>query len=138
MAPQPLTADTSVVVPSLLKWHELHARATSALKGVRCLPAHALVESFAVLSRLPPPRSLRPSMAQRLLDHSFPDEPLMLSPSGHLAALRRLAEAEVGGGRAYDAIIGATAAEAGVRLLTADRRAMPTYALVGASFELVE
>jgi predicted nucleic acid-binding protein len=77
-------------------------------------------------------------MAHRLLDHSFPDEPLMLSPSGHLAALRRLAEAEVGGGRAYDAIIGATAAEAGVRLLTADRRAMPTYALVGASFELVE
>ncbi len=62
----------------------------------------------------------------------------MLSPSGHLAALQRMARAEVGGGRIYDAIIGATAAEAGVQLLTADRRAMPTYALIGASFELVE
>jgi predicted nucleic acid-binding protein len=127
-----------VVVPSLLAWHELHTRAASVLKDVRCLPAHALVESFAVLSRLPAPRAVRPSMAHRLLDHSFPDEPLTLSPSGHLAALQRLAKAEMGGGRIYDAIIGATAAEAGVQLLTADRRAMPTYALIGASFELVE
>ena len=61
-----------------------------------------------------------------------------MSPSGHLAAIQRLADAEVGGGRIYDAVIAATAAEAGVRLLTADRRAMSTYALVGASFELVE
>ncbi len=138
MAPQRLTADTSVVVPSLLAWHELHARAASAVKGMRSLPAHTLVESFAVLSRLPAPRALRPSMAHRLLEHSFPEEPFTLSPSGHLAAIRRLADAEVGGGRIYDAIIGAAAAEAGVRLLTADRRALSTYALVGASVDLVE
>lgn len=138
MAARRLTADTSVVVPSLLAWHELHPRAASALKGVRCLPAHALAEAFAVLCRLPAPRALRPSMAHRMLDHSFPEEPFTLSPSGHRVAIRRLAEAEVGGGRIYDAIIGATAAEADVRLLTADRRAMSTYALVGASFELVE
>jgi len=138
VASQRLTADTSVVVPSLLAWHEMHARAASAVKDVRCLPAHALAESFAVLSRLPAPRALRPSMAHRLLDHAFPDEPLTLSPSTHSAVIRRLAKAEVGGGRIYDAIIGATAAEAGVRLLTADRRAMPTYALVGATFDLVE
>jgi predicted nucleic acid-binding protein len=138
VAAQHLTADTSVVVPSLLAWHELHGRAASALKGVRCLPAHALAESFAVLSRLPAPRALRPSMAHRLLDQAFPDEPLTLSPPTHRSVIQRLAKAEVGGGRIYDAIIGATAAEAGVRLLTADRRAMQTYALVGATFELVE
>jgi predicted nucleic acid-binding protein len=138
VASQLLAADTSVVVPSLLAWHELHTRAASAVRSVRCLPAHALVESFAVLSRLPAPRALRPSMAQRLLDHAFPDEPFTLSPSSHHAVIQRLATAEVGGGRINDAVIGATAAEAGVRLLTADRRAMPTYALVGATFELVE
>jgi predicted nucleic acid-binding protein len=77
-------------------------------------------------------------MAQTLLDRAFPEEPLTLSPSGHYAVIRRLAKAEVGGGRVYDAIIGATAAEADVLLLTADRRAMSTYALVGATFELVE
>jgi predicted nucleic acid-binding protein len=138
MASRRLTADTSVVVPSLLAWHELHARAAAALKDVRCLPAHALAESFSVLSRLPAPRALRPSQALQLLDRAFPEEALTLSPPGHRATIQRLALAEVGGGRIYDAVIGATAAEAGVRLLTADRRALPTYALVGATFELVE
>jgi predicted nucleic acid-binding protein len=133
-----LTADTSVVVPSLLAWHELHARAATALKDVRRLPAHALAESFAVLSRLPAPRALRPSLAHRLLEHAFPDQPFTLSPPGHHIVIQRLATAEVGGGRIYDAIVGATAAEADVRLLTADRRAISTYALVGASFELIE
>jgi len=138
VAPRRLTADTSIVVPALLAWHDGHARAAAALKGVRCLPAHALAESFSVLSRLPAPNGLRPSQAQILLDRAFPDEPLTLSPSGHYGVILRLAKAEVGGGRAYDAIIGATAAEADVLLLTADRRAMSTYGLVGAKFELVE
>jgi len=133
-----LTADTSVVVASLLAWHDLHGRAAAAVRGVRCLPAHALAESFAVLSRLPAPRALRPTMVHRLIARSFPDGPLTLSPSGHLTTVQRLADAEIGGGRIYDAIIGATAAEASARLLTADRRALPTYALVGAEFELVE
>jgi hypothetical protein len=37
----------------------------------------------------------------------------------------------------HDAIVGATAATASARLLTADRRAVPVYALVGSEFELV-
>lgn len=37
----------------------------------------------------------------------------------------------------YDALIGATAAAAGATLVTADRRALATYALVGADVELV-
>jgi predicted nucleic acid-binding protein len=77
-------------------------------------------------------------MAQSLLDRAFPEEPLTLSPTGHRAMIACLARAEVGGGRIYDAVIGATAAEADVLLLTADRRALSTYALVGANVELVE
>ncbi len=137
MATRSLTADTSVVVPSLVMWHPLHLAAAEALKLVRRLPAHALAESFAVLTRLPAPRALSPTIAERLLANSFPLEPLALSAAGHQAAIRRLAEAELGGGRTYDAIVAAAAAESCSRLLTADRRAVPIYALMGAEFELV-
>lgn len=138
MATARLTADTSVIVPSLLRWHTLHARAATALAGVRQVPAHALIESFSVLTRLPASRALRPVLAQQALLRAFPTPPLTLGAERHVAIIRRLAEADIGGGRVYDAIVGAVAAEAGARILTADRRAVPTYALVGAEFELLE
>lgn len=137
MAGRQLTADSSVIVPSLVRWHPLHRQAAAALAEVRRVPAHALAESFSVLTRLPPPRSVRPAMAHRLLVSAFPEEPLTLSARGCAAVLRRLAEADIGGGHTYDAVVAATAAEAGLCLLTADRRAMPTYALVGAEFQLL-
>lgn len=138
MAAQVVTADTSVIVPSLIRWHALHRRAASAVRGMSRVPAHALAESFSVLTRLPAPQALGPAQAHELLLRSFPDEPLTLSGAGYLATIRRLAEADTGGGRVYDAIIGAAAAEVGACLLTADRRALSTYALVGAAFELID
>ena len=106
----------------------------------RCggVPCHSLVEAFSVLTRLAGQRALRPAQAQQVLLHAFPDAPLVLNARGHLAAIRRLVEAGIGGGRIYDAIVGATAASAGARLVTADRRALATYALVGADVELLE
>ena len=41
------------------------------------------------------------------------------------------------GGATYDALIGATAAAEGATLVTAERRALVSYALVGADVELV-
>jgi predicted nucleic acid-binding protein len=138
MAAPGLTADSSIVVPSLLRWHPLHEQAASLLADVRQLPAHALAESFSVLTRLPAPRALRPAMAYQLLARAFPDQPLMLGADGYRDTIRRLAEADAGGGRTYDAIVAATAAAAGRCLLTADRRAMATYAIVGATYQLIE
>jgi predicted nucleic acid-binding protein len=132
-----LTADTSVIVPSLLRWHALYQVAAAAVRDVRQVPAHALAESFSVLTRLPPPRALRPELASEALLHAFPQDPLILTASGYAATIARLADAGLGGGRVYDAVVGATAAEAGACLLTADRRALATYALVGAQVELL-
>lgn len=42
------------------------------------------------------------------------------------------------GGALYDALIGATAAHHGCRLVSADRRAAPVYAAVGADVVVVE
>ncbi|MEX2240756.1 MAG: PIN domain-containing protein [Burkholderiales bacterium] len=50
-----IAADTSVVVAAFASWHEGHAAALRALgRGVR-VPAHVLLESYSVLTRLPPP-----------------------------------------------------------------------------------
>jgi predicted nucleic acid-binding protein len=138
MAAQDLTADTSVIVPSLVRWHPLHGQAATVMGEVRRVPAHALAESFSVLTRLPAPRAIPPPFAHRLLAHAFPDEPLSLSAGGYVETIRRLAEAEIGGGRTCDAIVAATAVEAGICLVTADRRALPTYALIGAQYRLLE
>lgn len=132
-----LTADTSVVVPALIQWHEAHAMALSALRGVTALPAHVLIESFSVLTRLPGGTSLRPGQAETALGRAFPDEPLVLGRSALRDVIRRLAEAGLGGGRVYDALVAAQAGGAGARILTRDRRALSTYAMFGLDYELV-
>ena len=132
-----VTADTSVVVPALIQWHDAHARARSALRVVTTLPAQVLIESFSVLTRLPGGTSLRAGQAETALGRAFPDEPLVLHPPAFRDVIRRLAEAGLGGGRVYDAIVAAQAAKAGARILTRDRRALSTYAMFGLEYELV-
>jgi len=62
---------------------------------------------------------------------------MVLSAAGYLEVVRRLAEVGLAGGRVFDAVVASSAAEAGFRLLTADQRALPVYALVGAEVELL-
>lgn len=56
---------------------------------------------------------------------------LRLSAATHRRFLRGLADRGVAGGAVYDALIAATAAEAGAELVTCDRRAQVTYAKYG-------
>lgn len=127
-----LTADTSVVVPALADWHPLHAAARASVRDVSALPGHVLVETVAVLTRLPGGLAARVADVTAALAHNFPDAPLVLGPDEHRRLLQVLGSRRVSGGRVYDALVGATAAAAGVRLLSADDRARPTYAAVGA------
>src|SRR5687767_1073614 len=48
-----LTADTCAVVAALSAWHEHHEPAAEALEDVSVLPAHVVLESYSVLTRLP-------------------------------------------------------------------------------------
>ena len=58
-----MTADASVVVPALSRWHRHYEAAAEALDGVAALPAHVLVESYAVLTRLPGGLAVAPEAA---------------------------------------------------------------------------
>ncbi len=133
------TCDTSVLVPALLEWHPHHAAARSTLLQNRpaALPAHVYVETFSVLTRLPDPRRPSAQVAHEALKKL--DLPLItLSHTGYLAIIDQLAAMGIGGGSAYDALVGATATEHAHVLITADHRARPTYDAVGTTYDFVE
>jgi predicted nucleic acid-binding protein len=132
-----IAVDTSVVVAAFASWHELHEPARSALERDARLPAQAALESYSVLTRLPPPHRAPEGLVRDFLAARFPDPYLMLAAEGLRELIDELAEREIVGGAAYDALIAAVARAAGATLLTCDRRAETIYVRVGARVEYV-
>lgn len=132
-----ITADTSVVVASFASWHEAHVVARDALKDSVRLPAHVLVESFSVLTRLPPPHRVAPEVVSSFLDQRFPGAPLNLSGKAHQGLIKEVPRLGISGGAIYDALIAATASRAGATLLTRDIRAVRTYESMSVDYEIL-
>jgi hypothetical protein len=59
-------------------------RATAALARKPRVPAHVLVESYSVLTRLPPPHRAPADLVAAFLAERFVEAPLALSPRAHL------------------------------------------------------
>lgn len=132
-----ITVDTSVALPAFATWHEHHGVAFPALERATRLVAHVGLETLSVLTRLPAPHRVEPSVALRLLETWFPDRPLTLNAMDNKRLLTVLVDAGVSGGAMYDGLVGFTAARTGHRLLTLDRRAAPTYDRLGVDYELL-
>jgi len=101
------------------------------------LPAHALLETYSVLTRLPSGLAAAPAVAAAVLRERFPDPPLRLAARDHAKLLDRLASADVYGGASYDALVALEAHAHDRPLLTLDRRAQQTYRRLGVRFEVV-
>jgi len=127
--------DSSVVVAAFASWHEHHALARKAMAGRPRLIAHAAVESYSVLTRLPPPHRAQPSIVHTFLTERFVDPYLTLSETGYQELLATVAANQILGGPTYDALIAFTAAEYDATLLSLDRRAVTTYEAIGATVE---
>jgi predicted nucleic acid-binding protein len=132
-----IAVDTSVVVAAFASWHDGHAAALAALARRPRLPAHVLMESFSVLTRLPPPHTAAAPAVEAFLRDRFPAAPLVLPAKAYAPLLATVTSAGVHGGAVYDALIGATARHANALLLTRDRRASPTYEKTGVRYELL-
>lgn len=131
-------ADASVAVAAASPWHESHEAAFDALAASRPgIVAHAAVETYSALTRMPAPNRMHPAEAVLFLDDWFGKRWIGLSPAAQCLLLAQFSAAGIDGGATYDALIGATAAAESATLVTADRRALVTYALVGADVELV-
>jgi len=124
-------ADTSLVVAAFASWHDQHQPARRALDGGLRLPEHCALETYSVLTRLPPPHRAPGDLVREFLLARFPEPLLRLSPSAYRDFLASLPDREVKGGAAYDALIAAVAADNGCELITCDRRAAPIYERYG-------
>lgn len=119
------------MVAAVCTWHERHSVTAAAIerrlqRGERLvIAAHALLEAYAVLTRLPAPHRLAPSDAWALVKTNFVERATVVALSGpaYLTLLNRLVPMGIGGGRSYDAIIAACARQGKVdALLTLNAR----------------
>ena len=130
--------DTSVAVPLVLTSHLAHER-VNAKVGDRSvdIAAHAALETYSVLTRLPGDARLLPADASQLMQARLgstivPDEEVCQGLVTALADLR------IAGGAVYDALIAVTAAGVSGILLTRDHRAAATYAALNVTVEFVD
>lgn len=112
-------------------WHELNAAAHSVLDDGAAIPAHALIETYSVLTGFPPPHRAPPALVDEWLDSRFPTVLASPGPSEQRELVRVMTRERRAGGAIYDALVGLTAKLHGAVLITADRRAAQTYELVG-------
>lgn len=108
--------DANCLVAAALAQHEHHRATITELSRRRAagqamvMAAHALLEAYAVLTRLPPPHRLAPADAVTVLDRNWGDaETIALTGAESWRVLRELAAAGVSGGRTYDGCIAASA-----------------------------
>ncbi|MGI9112263.1 MAG: type II toxin-antitoxin system VapC family toxin [Gaiellaceae bacterium] len=132
-----IAADSSVVVAAFASWHESHETASRALDGDVRLPAHAALESYSVLTRLPSPHRAKPELVRSFLADRFPEPVLVLDAGAHERLLDELASLGLTGGAVYDGLICATARELEATLVTCDRRAAATYDRLRVGFRLL-
>ncbi len=107
----PIALDTSVIIAALLENHEHHERAfdvvRAALATGAILPLPALLEAYAVMTRLPPPLRLPPQAAMWLLRTTFEATAELVAAARTDAwpLIDGLASSGISGGATFDAHI---------------------------------
>ena len=116
--------DTSCIIAALVDWHEHHEAAAREISsrleaGERLVvAAPALIETYAVLTRLPAPHRLSPGDALALLEANLFGHPFVALDAPSYRALVSNAPAQaIAGGRTYDAVIARCAVRAGAEVI---------------------
>lgn len=130
-------ADTSLVIAAFASWHESHEAARRALDGGLRLIEHCALETYSVLTRLPPPHRTSGEVVREFLTARFPEPWLRMGERAYKDFMLGLPDRGVTGGAAYDALVAATAADCGAELVTCDRRALPVYERYGRRAQLL-
>ena len=116
-----------MVVAAFASWHESHDAARRALDGGLRLIEHCALETYSVLTRLPSPHRSPGKLVRDFLSSRFPQPLLRLSAPAYKDFILGLADRDVSGSAAYDALVAATAAGCGAELVSCDRRALTIY-----------
>jgi len=107
-----IALDSSVMVTGVVRTDERHAKALRAIRGAfdspegMLVPVHALVETYAVITRMPAPHRATPAEAVKALRDTFGVARLApLSARSVWMLLDGLAEASFGAGRGLSDIV---------------------------------
>lgn len=106
---------------SVCAWHEHHHKTRAELQrrtdaGEKLvLAAHSLVETYAVLTRLPGSGRLHVDDAIALIEANWRDTPVVhLTSTETWGALRQARHRSLSGGQMYDVLVAVSALKAGV------------------------
>lgn len=105
------------MIAAVCSWHEHHQRAAEAIvsrldRGERMVvAAPALIEMYAVLTRLPAPHRVTPTVALSLVEDNFVRNAKVaaLQAKAYHLVLREAPASGISGGQTYDAVIAACA-----------------------------
>ena len=108
--------DTSCIIAHVSAWHDHHEAAFGEIerrvnRGDDLVVAgHSIIESYSVLTRLPPSRRLSPTAARRILEENFESaEIVALDVDQYRWLVRTAPDRGIAGGGIYDAVIFACA-----------------------------
>ncbi|MEX1295123.1 MAG: type II toxin-antitoxin system VapC family toxin [Candidatus Limnocylindrales bacterium] len=132
-----IAVDTSVVIAAFATWHESHAASLAVVAKQPSLPAPSALETYSVLTRLPPPHRVSGGQVAEYLAETFGERQIALSADCLRGLVPELVELGITGGASYDAVIAITTREHDGELLTLDARARRTYELVGVKARLI-
>lgn len=130
--------DSSVAIAAFAPWHGAHDPAAQIVSSGVVLPAHAAMETYSVLTRLPDPFRISADAARGLLVRNFTEPFLQLSDAGYRSLIEIASSRGIVGGAIYDGVIAATVKEAGGILMTRDRRAIRVYDALDVSWEFID
>jgi predicted nucleic acid-binding protein len=117
--------DSSCLIALLSDWHAQHRRTLGSYEKFLAqgaqpvIPAHAILECFSVLTRLPAPYRLTPETARVALERTFSQTAIVvgMNPESVWSMIAMLSRLGLGGGRVYDAAISQSVADAGATVL---------------------
>jgi len=121
------------MIAAFASWNRHHEAAIEALgeHQIVDLVAHAELESYSVLTRLPVPFRAEPALVAEYLHGDYPGRRMVQPEPERRKLVGRLAALSIAGGAVYDAVVASTAAHHGHSLLSCDRRAAITYDRLG-------
>lgn len=98
---------------------------------------HCALETYSVLTRLPPPNRVDPAVAREYLATQFAGPLLRLSAGAYRQFVLELFAVGVSGSAVYDALVASTELAHGMGLITCDRRALAVYERYGVTARLL-
>jgi predicted nucleic acid-binding protein len=99
---------------------------------------HCALETYSVLTRLPPPHRSASDVVREFLRLRFKEPYLRLDAGAYREFIMSLPELGITGGAVYDALVAATAIAHSAELVSCDRRAVPTYEKLRARVLLID